>query len=79
MLWTVSQASLTNFTTYLPMKAPVKLTSLTICARLKSSVLFLHKRVLGSVLRDLNRNKTSRQKRVHQAGLEDESRVFIEN
>jgi len=29
----------------------------------------LHKRTLGSVLRDLNRNKTSRQKRVQLAGL----------
>jgi len=33
MLETVSQASLTNFTTYLPVKAPVKLTNLSICAR----------------------------------------------
>jgi len=29
----------------------------------------LTKRVMGSVLRDLNRNKTSRQKRVQLAGL----------
>jgi len=69
VLWTVSQASLTDFTTYLPVKAPVKLTNSTICARWKSSMRRLHKRVLGSILRDLNRNKTCRQKRVQLASL----------
>jgi len=64
MLWTVSQASVTDFTTYLPVKAPVKLTNLTICPWWKSSISLLHEKVLGSVLRDLYRNKISRQKRV---------------
>jgi len=36
--------SLTDLTTYLPVKAPVKLTHLTICARWKSSIRRLHKR-----------------------------------
>jgi len=69
MLWTVSQVSLTDFNTHLPVKAPVKVTNLTICARWKYSIRLLHKRVLGSVLTDLNRNKPSRQKRVQLAGL----------
>ena len=69
VLWTVSQTSLTDSTTYLPVKAPVKLTNLTIFAQWKSSIRLLHKRILGSVLRDLNRNKTCRQKRVQLAGL----------
>jgi len=38
VLWKVSQASLTDFTTYLPVNAPEKLTYLTICARWKSSI-----------------------------------------
>jgi len=70
MLWAVLQVSLTDlFTTYLSVKAPVELTNLTICARCKSSIRLLHKRVLGSVLRDVNRNKTSRHNRVLLAGL----------
>jgi len=54
ILWTVLQASLTDFTTYLPVKAPVKLTNLTICARWKSSIRLLHKSFLGSVLSRLS-------------------------
>ena len=34
----VSQVSSTNLTTYLPVKAPVNLTNVTICARWKSSI-----------------------------------------
>jgi len=34
-----------------------------------AGIRLLHKRVLGSVLRDLKTNKTSRQKRVQLAGL----------
>ena len=78
VLWTVLQASLTDFTKCSPVKAPVKLTYLTICARWKSSVCLLHKRILGSVLRDQNRNKTSRQKRVQLAGLGGWSRAQLQ-
>jgi len=73
VLWTVLQASLTDFTTCLPVKVPVKLTNLIICARWKSSIRLLHKRALGSVLRDLIRNKNYRQKKGASAGFEDEN------
>jgi len=56
MLWTVSQASLTDFTTYLPVKVPVKLTNLTICSRWKSSIRLLHKSTGLNVLTKNRRN-----------------------
>ena len=65
VLWTVSQASLTDFTAYLSVKAPVKLTNFV---SMKILYMTLTQRVMGSTLRDLNRNKTSKQKRVQLAG-----------